>query len=60
MVLQCVCREKILAENGGLEVALDPEGVLGIWKVVGAWRLPPPKRELVAVVLWLEFMPLPP
>jgi len=27
-----IYKGKILAENGGLEVALDPDGVLGIWK----------------------------
>jgi hypothetical protein len=38
----------ILAENGGLEVALEPDGVFGIWKA-GAWRL---KRELLLFPLW--------
>jgi len=33
---------KILAENGGLEVELDPDGVLGIWNG-GALR---PNMEL--------------
>lgn len=32
----------ILAENGGLDVELEPEGVLGSWWKAGAWRL---KRE---------------
>ena len=30
---------KILAENGGLDVELEPEGVLGSWWKAGAWRL---------------------
>lgn len=33
---------RTLAENGGLDVELEPEGVLGSWWKAGAWRL---KRE---------------